>query len=76
MLSASRITMQQLTFGDEWRQEGIAGGLFTGWLTEGDNGALMPHVRGSAFVTGEATLHIDPRDPFRFGIPTATHASA
>lgn len=66
----------ELKFGDEWRQEGIAGGLFTGWLTEGKQGELMPHVRGSAFITGEATLHIDPRDPFRFGIPTATHARA
>ena len=65
-----------LRFGEEWRQEGIAGGLFTGWLTEGAGGELMPHVRGSAFITGEATLHYDPRDPFRFGIPTAAHASA
>jgi proline racemase len=28
----------------------------------------VPHVRGTAFVTGEATLHFDPRDPFRCGL--------
>jgi 4-hydroxyproline epimerase len=58
----------ELSIGQEWRQEGIAGGLFTGWLTEAGNGELIPHVRGTAFVTGEATLRFDPRDPFRFGI--------
>jgi proline racemase len=66
----------ELRIGDEWRQEGIVGGLFTGWLTLGENGALMPHVRGSAFVTAEATLRFDPSDPFRFGIPDAAHANA
>ena len=59
----------ELAFGEEWRQEGIAGGVFTAWLTEGENGVLVPHVRGTAFVTGETTLHFDPRDPLRFGIP-------
>jgi proline racemase len=62
----------ELAFGQEWHQEGIAGGMFTGWLTEGTNGELVPHVRGTAFVTGEATLHLDARDPFQFGIPTAS----
>ncbi|MEO8333911.1 MAG: proline racemase family protein [bacterium] len=65
----------ELRIGEEWRQEGIAGGLFTGWLSEGDDGALMPHVRGSAFVTADATLRFDPRDPFRFGIPDAAPAT-
>ena len=60
---------EQLAFGEPWRQEGIAGGLFTGWLTPGPHGELIPHLRGSAFVTGEATLLFDERDPFRFGIP-------
>jgi proline racemase len=58
----------ELALGEPWRQEGIAGGLFTGWLTESARGELIPHVRGSAFVTGEATLLFDERDPFRFGI--------
>jgi 4-hydroxyproline epimerase len=58
----------ELAIGEEWRQEGIAGGLFTGWLTTGGDGVLVPHIRGSAFVTGETTLRFEPRDPFRFGI--------
>jgi 4-hydroxyproline epimerase len=66
----------ELAFGEQWRQEGIAGGMFTGWLTAGVDGALMPHVRGSAFVTGEATLHFDARDPFRFGITPASLAGS
>jgi 4-hydroxyproline epimerase len=61
----------ELSFGTEWHQEGIAGGMFTGWLTRGADGVLIPHVRGTAFVTGEATLHFDARDPFRFGISSA-----
>ena len=61
----------ELALGQEWRQEGIAGGMFTGWLTAGPSGSVVPHVRGTAFITGEATLHFDPRDPFRNGIPPA-----
>jgi proline racemase len=63
-----------LAFGERWRQEGIAGGLFTGWLTAGADGTLLPHIRGTAFITGEATLRFDARDPFRFGIPIARAA--
>ncbi|HWJ22765.1 MAG TPA: proline racemase family protein [Gemmatimonadaceae bacterium] len=66
----------ELALGEEWRQEGIAGGLFTGWLTPGEGGALVPHIRGTAFVTGEATLRFDPRDPFRFGIPASEGAAS
>jgi proline racemase len=45
--------------------------LFTGLLTGADQGAHIPHVRGTAFVTGEATLRFDPRDPFRGGLERA-----
>jgi proline racemase len=56
----------QIAVGEEWRQESITGGLFTGWLArEGDD--LIPWIRGRAFVTGEAVLHFDPGDPFRTG---------
>jgi len=51
----------------EWRQESVTGSLFTGWLRQGPAG-LVPHIRGRAFITGETTLHFDPRDPFRGGI--------
>ena len=68
---AARHAHGQLAIGAEWRQEGIAGGIFTGWLSEGEDGALVPHVRGRAWVTGEATLHLAADDPFRFGITAA-----
>ena len=60
----------RLAIGAEWRQESITGSRFTGWLTAGPNGELVPHIRGSAFITGDATLRFDPADPFRLGIGT------
>jgi 4-hydroxyproline epimerase len=65
---AARHARGLLPFGQEWRQESITGGRFVGWLTNGANGELVPHIRGRAFITGEATLRFDPADPFRFGI--------
>jgi 4-hydroxyproline epimerase len=58
----------RLAIGEEWRQESITGSRFVGWLTAGANGELIPHIRGRAFVTGEATLCFDAADPFRLGI--------
>jgi len=58
----------KLPIGTEWRQESITGSRFTGWLTAGENGELIPHIRGSAFITADATLRFDPADPFRLGI--------
>ena len=57
----------RLAIGAHWRQESITGSVFTGWLTQGPGGALVPHVRGTAFVTADTTLRFDPRDPFRCG---------
>src|SRR5690625_2772274 len=54
----------RLEVGQEWRQESITGGLFTGWLTREGN-ALIPWIRGRAYVTAEARLRLDPGDPFR-----------
>ena len=58
----------RLAIGERWRQESITGSLFTGWLTQAPNGDLVPHIRGTAFVTADATLRFDPADPFRLGI--------
>jgi proline racemase len=60
----------KLAPGERWRQESLTGSLFEGWLEERE-GALVPRVRGRAFVTGRATLLFDPRDPFREGIAAA-----
>ena len=65
---AARHRRGLLALGEQWRQEGVSGGVFTGWLTAGPNGVLVPHVRGTAFVTGESTLRFDVRDPFRGGL--------
>jgi proline racemase len=56
-----------LALGALWRQESITGSLFTGWLMRGDRGELVPHIRGTAYVTGEGRLRFDTRDPFRGG---------
>ncbi len=57
-----------LAEGQIWRQEGIVGSVFAGQV-EMHDGHVIPHIMGSAFVTGEATLIFDPRDPFRTGLP-------
>src|SRR5215831_19267357 len=53
-----------LGFDQPWRQESITGGRFTGWLTPGKEGEVIPHIRGRAFITGDSTLRFDPADPF------------
>jgi proline racemase len=30
---------------------------------------VIPSIKGSAYVNAEATLILDPRDPFSMGIP-------
>jgi proline racemase len=58
----------KLKVGEDWRQESVTGSLFTGWLTQGKSGELIPHIRGTAFVTAESTLRFDAEDPFRLGL--------
>jgi len=58
----------RLPIGKEWRQESITGSRFVGWLSKGPRGELVPHIRGRAYITAEATLRFDPADPFRLGI--------
>jgi 4-hydroxyproline epimerase len=53
--------------GDLWRQEGILGTVFEGRVRV-ENGAIIPSITGSAFVTAESTLIFDSEDPFRAGI--------
>ena len=57
----------KLLAGQVWRQESIVGSLFEGYASI-DGDAIIPHIRGSAYVTAEATLIVDPRDPLRGGI--------
>lgn len=55
--------------GEEWVQESILGTRFTGsYEWDADNKAVIPTIFGTAHVTAESTLILDPRDPFRWGI--------
>jgi 4-hydroxyproline epimerase len=53
--------------GEVWRQESIVGSVFEGTLRVSD-GALLPTIRGNAFVNAEATLLLNPDDPYCWGI--------
>jgi 4-hydroxyproline epimerase len=59
----------KLREGDIWRQESIVGSIFEGSVRV-EAGRIIPRIRGAAYITGEATLLVDPRDPFRAGIRT------
>jgi 4-hydroxyproline epimerase len=52
---------------EPWIQESITGSIFQGHV-EIVNGEIIPFIKGSAFVTAEADLVIDERDPFCWGI--------
>jgi 4-hydroxyproline epimerase len=53
--------------GQVWHQESIVGSIFEGRIRiDGDK--LYPSITGSAFVNAEATLILDPEDPFCMGI--------
>lgn len=58
----------KLTSGAAWRQESVVGSVFEGSYRPGEDGRIHPVVAGEAFVTAEATLLIDPADPFREGL--------
>ena len=61
--------------GEVWRQESITGSLFEGTAQVID-GELIPTIKGSAFVTAEATLILNPSDPCCWGIPSECAAGA
>ncbi|HQY04803.1 MAG TPA: proline racemase family protein [Lacunisphaera sp.] len=57
----------QLAPGAEWVQESIVGSIFRGsYRPLGDR--IVPTITGTARVMAEATLLIDPADPFAWGI--------
>ena len=53
--------------GMTWRQESIVGSVFEGSVRLHE-GQVLPSITGSAYVTAEVTLLLDPNDPFRMGI--------
>lgn len=57
----------QLATGQLWKQESIVGSVFSGVVAvEGDR--VIPTITGSAWVSAEATLILNPEDPFCLGI--------
>ncbi len=56
-----------LAEGQTWRQESIVGTTFDGSVNVVD-GAILPTIRGTAYITAESTLIVDQRDPFCWGI--------
>jgi len=57
----------KLREGEVWRQESIVGSVFEArYRREGE--CIMPSITGRAHVNAEATLVLDPGDPFCMGI--------
>jgi 4-hydroxyproline epimerase len=56
--------------GEVWRQESVTGSVFEGRFTVDPQraGHVVPEITGIAYVTGEATLLVDERDPLGWGL--------
>jgi 4-hydroxyproline epimerase len=56
--------------GDVWRQESVIGSIFDGSFQPDPErpGWIIPRITGTAHVNGEATLILEPEDPFCWGI--------
>lgn len=50
-----------------WRQESIIGSVFEGQVRLED-GNIIPTITGSAYISAEARLLLEPEDPFAHGI--------
>ena len=56
--------------GRPWVQESIIGSRFEATYAQ-EGAAIRPRITGSAFVTLDGSLVIDPGDPFRWGVRDA-----
>lgn len=61
----------ELALNEEFHHEGILGTIFTGCLVQetmlGTQKAVVPTIRGQAWITGMAQYVVDPDDPFPNG---------
>jgi len=60
----------KLAPGDPWIQESIIGSRFAvryRWLDQ-DKGEIVPTITGTAYITSEAHLQLNPEDPLCWGI--------
>jgi proline racemase len=57
--------------GDSMTHASVIGSTFEGRIvsetTVGDKGAIVPAIRGSAWITGITQVIVDPSDPFPEG---------
>jgi trans-L-3-hydroxyproline dehydratase len=57
--------------GDGMTHASVLGTTFDGWIVDearvGDRSAIVPAIRGSAWITGIFQLFVDPEDPFPEG---------
>lgn len=58
----------KLNAGDVWRQQSVIGSVFEASYQRIDEDRIKPTITGSAYITADATLLIDPRDPYAGGI--------
>jgi 4-hydroxyproline epimerase len=60
----------KLQTGEVWRQESVTGSVFEARFTvdPGQAGHIVPEITGVAYVTAEATLIVDERDPLAWGL--------
>jgi proline racemase len=60
-----------MNVGDSMTHASSIGSTFEGRIvaetTVGDRRAIVPAIRGSAFITGTSELYVDPDDPFPEG---------
>jgi 4-hydroxyproline epimerase len=55
--------------GQPWLQESVIGSVFEARYERGEPGRILPRITGRAHVTLDATVVIDPADPFAWGLP-------
>ncbi len=59
----------ELAEGEDWVQESILGTTFVGRYRRGDDPqTIVPRITSTAYINSEATLLLDERDPFCWGI--------
>ncbi|CDM25875.1 4-hydroxyproline epimerase [Castellaniella defragrans] len=58
----------KLAPGQVWRQSSIIGSQFEASYEPGEDGEVVPTLRGRAHISGETTLILQDDDPFRWGI--------
>ena len=59
----------KLKAGQVWRQASILDTVFSGTVEPLARGKVLPTITGTAWITGETTMLVNPKDPLRFGTP-------